>query len=76
MSLTASMLEGSICQKNIVLGMNSLGETAFIGADDDYDKLLAQREVKAKNNIPKAIGDSADFSKPFENVSFALISGS
>ena len=56
--------------------MNSLGETAFIGADDDYDKLLAQREVKSKNNIPKAIGDSADFSKPFENVSFALISGS
>ena len=47
-----------------------------MAADDDYDKLLAQREVKSKNNIPKAIGDSADFRKPFENVSFALISGS
>lgn len=67
------MLEGSICQKNIGLGMNTLGDTAFIGADDDYDKLLAERERNAKKNMNKALHNSTDIIKPYEDVSLTFI---
>lgn len=73
MSLTASMVEDSIFQKNIGLGMKTLGDTAFLGADDDYDKLLAERERNAKKNMNKVLHNSTDIIKPYEDVSLTFI---
>ena len=45
MSLTASMVEGTIVQKNIELGLgNDLDGIAYMGADEDYATLLAKKD--------------------------------
>ena len=44
-TLTASMAEGTIVQKQLELGMtNDADGVAFIGADEDYAMLLAKRD--------------------------------
>ena len=43
-ALTSSMVEGTIVQNKLELGMDQLmGENEYVGADDDYANLLAQR---------------------------------
>ena len=40
-SLTTSMVEGTILQQKLELGIGQLmGGEMYVGADDDYDKLL------------------------------------
>lgn len=42
-SLTTSMVEGTILQQKLELGIGQLtGGEMYVGADDDYDKLLEQ----------------------------------
>ena len=42
-SLTTSMVEGTILQQKLELGIGQLmGAEMYVGADDNYDKLLEQ----------------------------------
>lgn len=62
MSLTASMVEGTILQSKIEMGLD-LGADTFNATDQDYSELLAKNN-KQNSNLPQA-NAFLEVSKPF-----------
>ena len=71
------MVEGTILQNKLELGMGQvMGAGAFIGADDDYSELIAQRATRLTTVHMGQGGQKQELSKPYTDQRGTLVSNS